>query len=85
MGWLIAHAEVPGVDDPLPGDADWEAGHGQGLDHGETNRAQLAGVHEEVAEDMYFDCVSGWHDGARMYVFYDNTHCYPEYIASYTM
>jgi hypothetical protein len=84
MQWLMAHAEVPGCDDPLPGDADWEAGHGGSLDHGSTQVRALGGVVETEPEEMFFDCVSGWHDGARMYIFYDNTHAYPEYIASYS-
>ena len=49
-----------------------------------SDAARRGGVHEiDDAANQRFDCVCGWHDGARMYIFYDSSQCYPEYLVQY--
>ena len=54
------------------------------MDDGTTGVAQRDDVREiDDAVNARFDCVTGWHDGARMYIFYDSSQAYPEYLVQY--
>ena len=94
INWLLAHSEDADFDAPLPSAADdggapaTKVAFAGAATKSATKVSAVAPVipdhiKEVRAKERRFDCVSGWHDGARMYILFDNAQCYPEYLVQW--